>query len=75
MGRDFSFLQNILTGPTAHPFAYRLGTLSSVPQKYDGQSFKLIKQFSGKFRMSGTIPPLPLYAFVACIWATLPLQR
>jgi hypothetical protein len=64
--RDFSLLQNVQTGFGAHSAYYSMGT-RVLSRRLSGRSVKITTHLHlvTKSRISGAIPLLPLYAFMA----------
>jgi hypothetical protein len=71
--RDVCHLQNVETGPGAHPAFHSVGT-GAIFHQFSGQGVKLITHHLALLlRMSGAIPFFPLYAFMPWTEETLPL--
>ena len=63
---DSSFLQNVQTASGAHPALYSMGS-GVLSRGYSGRGVKLTTHLHlvPRLRMSGAIPLIPLYAFMA----------
>ena len=74
MGKSLSVLQNVHTGSGAHPASYSMITGALFGGGWNCRSLKLTTHLHlvPRLRMSGAIPLLPLYAFVAWTGKALP---
>ena len=71
---DLSLLQNIQTGIGAYAASCTMGT-GVFARGQGSRDVKLITllHLLQRLKMSGSIPFLPLYSFLACTWTTFPL--
>jgi hypothetical protein len=63
------FLQNVETCYGSHTFSYSAGTGNrSLPRTQSGRGARMDTHLhlAPMLRMSGSIPPFPIYAFMAC---------
>jgi hypothetical protein len=66
--QDFSRLQNSQTSPGSGPMQLLYNTYQGIfPQGKSDRAVGLTTHYIVPLRMSGAIPPLSLYAFMACI--------
>jgi hypothetical protein len=73
--RRFCLLQNLQTSSVAFPASYSMETWVFFPggRAWDwGLGLATHLNLVPRLRMGGSIPPLPLYEFVACIRTVLP---